>query len=122
MLQFKKKGHKIGGHSINHDVLSLLPTEKLRHDFQQCGTQFNKLFNCGVYAYPFGHKRDVSVECVGECVASGFSAAVMNEYVADETLYTLSRLNISRYTSRYEIEAELFGFKQSLRNIRQWKK
>ena len=122
VLQFKKNGHKIGGHSVNHDILSLFPPEKLKEDFQQCETQINKLFNCSLYAYPFGHQRDVSAECVSECAASGFSAAVMNEYVTEETPYTLSRINISRYTSRYEIEAELSGFKQWLRNIIRWKK
>lgn len=122
IMQIKRKGHKIGGHSINHDVLSLLQEEKLKHDFQQCSAQINKLYNCGLYAYPYGHKRDVSIECVKECGASGFSAAVMNEYVPYETPYTLSRMKISHYTSIYEIDAELSGFKQWLRNILRWKK
>ena len=122
IMQIKRKGHKIGGHSINHDVLSLLQAEKLKHDFQQCSAQINKLYNCSLYAYPYGHKRDVSIECVKECGASGFSAAVMNEYVPYETPYTLSRMKISHYTSIYEIDAELSGFKQWLRNIRRWKK
>ncbi|MDE6237997.1 MAG: polysaccharide deacetylase family protein [Muribaculaceae bacterium] len=120
--QLKRNGHKIGAHSINHEVLSLLPSEKLKQDFQYCGAQINKLFNCSLYAYPFGHKRHVSIECVKECASSGFSAAVMNEYVPDETPYTISRMNIIRYTSRYEIDAELSGFKQWLRNILRWKK
>ena len=122
ITQIKQNGHKIGGHSINHDVLSLLQTEKLKHDFQRCSTQINKLFNCDLYAYPFGHKRHVSIECIKECAGSGFSAAVMNEYVPNETQYTLSRIKISHYTSIYEIDAELSGFKQWLRNIRRWKK
>ncbi|MBD5291696.1 MAG: polysaccharide deacetylase family protein [Bacteroides sp.] len=122
IMQIKRKGHKIGGHSINHDVLSLLQEEKLKHDFQQCSAQINKLYNCSLYAYPYGHKRDVSIECVKECGASGFSAAVMNEYVPYETPYTLSRMKISHYTSIYEIDAELSGFKQWLRNILRWKK
>lgn len=122
IMQIKRKGHKIGGHSINHDVLSLLQAEKLKHDFQQCSAQINKLYNCSLYAYPYGHKRDVSIECVKECGASGFSAAVMNEYVPYETPYTLSRMKISHYTSIYEIDAELSGFKQWLRNILRWKK
>ena len=122
IMQIKRKGHKIGGHSINHDVLSLLQEEKLKHDFQQCSAQINKLYNCSLYAYPYGHKRDVSIECVKECGASGFSAAVMNEYIPYETPYTLSRMKISHYTSIYEIDAELSGFKQWLRNILRWKK
>ncbi|MDE6230613.1 MAG: polysaccharide deacetylase family protein [Muribaculaceae bacterium] len=122
IIQIKQKGHKIGGHSINHDILSLLQPEKLKHDFQQCSAQINKLFNCGVYAYPYGHTRDVSIECVKECAASGFSAAVMNEYVPNETRHTLSRMKIGHYTSKYEIDAELSGFKQWLRNILRWKK
>lgn len=122
VTQLKKKGHKIGGHSVNHDVLSLLPAEKLKDDFKQCGAQINKLFNCSLYAYPFGHQRDVSAECIRECAAAGFTAAVMNEYVPEETAYTLSRMNISRYTSGYEIEAELSGFKQWLRHFRRLEK
>ena len=122
ITQLKHKGHKIGAHSINHDILSFLPSEKLKHDFQHCSAQINKLFNCSLYAYPFGHKRQVSIKCVKECAASRFTAAVMNEYVPNETPYTLSRMNISRYTSRYEIDAELSGFKQLLRNILRWKK
>lgn len=118
----KQYGHKIGGHSVNHDILSLLEENELADDFNDCSLQIGRLFNTSLYAYPFGHKRDVNMKCIEICSQSGFSSAVMNEFVCEETRYTMSRINISRYRSRYEVEAELSGFKQWLRNLLKWEK
>lgn len=120
--RLKQKGHKIGGHSVRHDILSQLDSETLEADFNTCTEQIGRLFNCDVYAYPFGHPRDVNSQCIAAASRSGFKVAVMNEYIPNQTAYKMSRINISHYTSRYEIEAELSGFKQWLRNLLKWKR
>ena len=113
-------GHKIGGHSVRHDILSLLKPNELKADFNQCSSKVGEIFNCDVYAYPFGHYRDVSENCMTECERSGFKYAVMNEWVDGHNDYKLSRINISGYTSRYEVEAALSGFTQWLKNKIAW--
>lgn len=118
----KENGHKIGGHSIRHDILSLLSEQVLEDDFEQCSSAVNKLINCKVYAYPFGHPRDISPLCIKYCAKSPFEKAFMNEYIQAPTDYTLSRINISHFRSRYEVEAEMSGLKQWLRNILKWRK
>lgn len=113
----KEKGHKIGGHSVNHDILSLLDEDGLRNDFSVCAAQIGILFNSGLYAYPYGHKRDVSQSVIRACRDSAFAYAFVNEYNPDATDYSLSRLNISHYTSRYEIEASLSGLIRAVKNL-----
>lgn len=105
----KNKGHKIGGHSTKHDILSLLSDEALKNDFDECASQIGKLYNSDIYAYPYGHSRDVSSKVVAQCEVSAFRYAVMNEYIYDSSDYLLSRINISHYESRYEIEAAMSG-------------
>lgn len=111
----KRKGHKIGGHSVRHDVLSLLTPEELEEDFRICSEDFGKLYNCDYYAYPYGHPRDVTENVVEVCRLSTFNYAVMNEYVNAPDDYKLSRINISRYKSRYEVEAALSGLTRWLK-------
>lgn len=113
----KNKGHKFGGHSINHDVLSLLNDKSLFKDFDECSQQIGMLFNTSLYAYPYGHKRDVTPNVIQACKMSSFTHAVLNEYNSKASDYSLSRQNISQYNSRYEIEASLSGLTQAIKKI-----
>ncbi|MBD5585135.1 MAG: polysaccharide deacetylase family protein [Clostridia bacterium] len=122
-LQFLKTtggGHLIGGHSVRHDILSQLDREQLDEDFNACSAQTGTLFNCRVYAYPFGHKRDVSPTVIEACRNSAFEYAVLNEYSPAADAFALSRLNISQYATRFEVEAALSGFTQWLKNLIKW--
>lgn len=118
----KTKGFKIGGHSVRHDILSMLSEAELKQDFNECSKQIGILFNTNLYAYPFGHFRDVNKKVVDACKTSDFSLAVLNEYNTVVNRYMLSRLNISHYHFRYEIEAALSGFMQWTKNIVRWRK
>lgn len=113
-------GHLIGGHSIAHDILSLLDWKRLDNDFEACSAEIGNIFNCPVYAYPFGHRRDVSSAAIEACKNSAFEHAVMNEYSPNADSFTLSRINISQYTTRFEIEAALSGFTQWLKDTIRW--
>lgn len=113
----KNSGHMFGGHSINHDVLSLLDDKTLYKDFEVCSQQIGKLFNTSLYAYPYGHKRDVTRNVIQACRMSSFTHAVLNEYNSKATNYSLSRQNISHYDSCYEIEASLSGLIQAVKTL-----
>lgn len=115
LLVLKQKGHKIGGHSVRHDILSMLDGRELRSDFKACSERVGSLYNTDLYAYPYGHKRDVTPRVIKECTQSTFAFAVMNEYNAEASEYSLSRMNIGHYHSRFEIEASLSGFTQWLK-------
>lgn len=115
LLVLKQKGHKIGGHSVRHDILSMLNERELRLDFKACSERVGHLYNTDLFAYPYGHKRDVTPRVIKECAQSAFAFAVMNEYNAEASEYSLSRMNISHYHSRFEIEASLSGFTQWLK-------
>lgn len=118
-LQFLKTtggGHLIGGHSVHHDILSCLNPKELDEDFNACSEKIGPLFNCRVYAYPFGHKHDVSPAVIEACRNSAFEYAVLNEYSPAADAFALSRLNISQYATRSEVEAALSGFTQWLKS------
>lgn len=117
ILELKRKGHKIGGHSVKHDILSMLDEQELLEDFKECSEYMKSMFNTNLYAYPFGHRRDVTAGVIKECSQSVFTLAVMNEYNSEASDFSLSRMNISHYNSRFEIEASLSGFTQWLKNV-----
>ena len=118
----KERGYQFGAHSIGHDILSCLPPDKLEIDFRECESHIGKLFNTDVYAYPFGHKRDVNDNVYAISKQSMFANAVMNENVESPSKEKLSRINISHYASKYEIEAALSGLAQWLKDKLKWKK
>lgn len=107
----KDRGFKIGGHSMDHDILSVLSSDELSDDFQIVSNYIGSLYNIDLYAYPYGHPKQVSRKVIQECRRSGFTHAVMNEeYIENMTEYTLPRMSINSLTDRYEIEAKLSGF------------
>ena len=116
----KQKGHKIGGHSVAHDILSQFNVQQLQNDFGECSQQIGHLLNTDLYAYPFGHKRDVNAAVIQACSESLFQYAVLNEYNSNPSDFSLSRLNISHYDSRYEVEAALSGLTQAIKNNCKW--
>lgn len=115
LMEMKEEGHKIGPHSLKHDILSCLSIDELKTDFSK--TMNCADYNTKVYAYPFGHNCDVSQDAIRICEEVGFDKAVMNEFVKKETSFTLSRINISHYDSRFEIEAALSGFTQWMKKL-----
>lgn len=117
----KERGHKFGGHSSHHDILSLLDRDELRDDFIRSSDLVTRdVVNTAIYAYPFGHFRDVSPEVIAECEKSMYTHAFMNEDVKSPTPYTRPRLNLGNSFNRYELEARLSGYHQFLKNIYIW--
>lgn len=109
--KLQHRGFKIGGHSIDHDILSMLSLCDLKHDFETVSQQVNNLYNIDLYAYPYGHSKQVSQDVIQACQESNFTHAVMNEeYVVNATEYTLPRISINNLSNRYQIEARLSGF------------
>lgn len=115
--RLKDAGHKFGGHSVSHDILSCLTEDELHRDFQICSSGMNTLYNSDIYAYPFGHQRDVNEATYRMLEKSAFNYGVMNESVKDEKNYCLSRINISHYDNKYEIDAALSGLTFWLKSI-----
>ena len=113
----KLKGHKIGAHSRKHDILSKLPPNELEDDFRSCYALVHTTYNTDIYAYPYGHPRDVSEQVVGACRKSGFSKAFINETNTSPTDFTIGRLNVGLSENKYEIEARLSGFTEWLKTI-----
>lgn len=116
----KEDGFKFGGHSVRHDILSCLTEEELRKDFEQCTKYIGTLFNTDVYAYPFGHKRDVNQSVIRCAEDSFFKYAVMNEYLDNPSSSKMSRINISHYDNKFEVEAALSGFIPFVKKITGW--
>lgn len=114
----KERGHKFGGHSSRHDILSLLDSDELKEDFDRSSNLvIQNMINSLNYAYPFGHLRDVSPGVIKECEKSVYNNAFMNEHVKSPTPYTRSRLNLGNSFNQYELEARLSGLHQFLKNI-----
>lgn len=116
----KEEGFLFGGHSVQHDILSCLSDEEIMEDFEKCEKEIGKLYNCSLYAYPFGHRRDVSPKVVEAMHESAFTCAMMNEMVMCESAEQMSRINISHYDNKYEVEACLSGLTQALKKVLQW--
>lgn len=115
--RLKALGHYIGGHSVNHDVLSKLSQDQLSLDFRICSDHIGNIYNTDIYAYPFGHKKEVSQMVISSCIKSKFRKALMNDNIITNNDYKIPRMNISKYQNRYELEAAMSGL---ITLIKQW--
>lgn len=114
--QIKKMGHKIGCHSYNHDILSLLNDEQLENDFSMCSSYSIK-YNSNLYSYPFGGKEEVSPAIITKCKKYGYSAAFLNYEPENSDNYSLGRISLGNLKDKYFIEAKLSGFERYLKNL-----
>ncbi len=118
ILVLQKRGHKFGGHSVSHDILSLLDDKELKNDFRQTSILLSQhIINEPIYAYPYGHPRDVTSVVIKVCENSIYHYAFMNEHVEFPTSYTRSRLNLGNGYNKYELDAKLSGFHQFLKKL-----
>ena len=106
----KNRGHVIGGHSSKHDILSKLSKTELISDFNACQNLIGSLYNSDIFAYPFGHPRDLSADVIETCANSKFNYAVINDSFSAEDKYQIPRINIAWYNNKYEIHAHLSGY------------
>lgn len=67
-------GIEIGGHSIRHDDLTLLPRDRALLDMRHCRAALEDVIDqpVEVFAYPFGR---ATAETMSACEAAGFRAA-----------------------------------------------
>lgn len=118
----QKRGHFIGAHSVQHDIMSLLCHEELEKDIKICENGLGKYYNTRVFTYPFGHYKQVNKTVVNAVAKSQFNNAFMNDEISHPTDYTLPRRCISGYENKYEIEANLSGFTTMIKKILRWKR
>jgi hypothetical protein len=115
------KGHRIGCHSYEHDVLSHLSRAALESDFARCESEMDRVFNCDFYCYPFGGPIEVTEREQAMCRMSKFRRAFMNVQSTPSSLapdeYALPRLSLPNTTNRYVIEAKLSGFEHALKQV-----
>lgn len=115
LTEMKKAGHKIGAHSVDHDILSLLPLETLMDDFRQC--KQNSLYNTLIYAYPFGGKEEVNHQVIECCKNSGFINALMNCETVNLGEYSVPRISLGHEENLYRLDAILCGLESTLKRI-----
>lgn len=118
----QNRGHFIGAHSVQHDIMSLLSQEEIEKDIRTCENGLGKYYNTKVFTYPFGHYKQVNGTVVDAVAKSKFNNAFMNDEIMHSTDYTLPRRCISGYCSKYEIEANLSGFSIMIKKILRWNK
>lgn len=104
--KLKKKGHFIGFHSSNHDLLNLLPENTLRKQLEEVKT--NTHYNTMAFAIPFGTDDTFDENVISILLQKGFSPLFLNQQEAEgENVY--GRMNLPDTGNRYEIHAHLSG-------------
>lgn len=113
----KSMGHRIGCHSFQHDILSLLNSEQLESDFSRCSLHAD-IFNSNYYSYPFGGVHEVSPLAINICERYGYFAAFINyEAGSNNSVYAIGRDSLGNLTDKYFIEARLSGFERFLKSL-----
>lgn len=115
-------GHKIGGHSRAHDILSRLSATELDADFHDCAAARGTLYNTDVYAYPFGGVEHLDERVIAACRRCGFSAAFIYLPTIEGTpfapgAFTIPRQTLPNAASRFAIEAKLSGAEAWLKRL-----
>ena len=86
LKKMKAKGHKIGAHSSDHNILSKLSKEELEKDIKKCKELLDKgIYNTNTFCYPFGGTKDVSQKVKEEVKINKFENALSftNEQIKD---------------------------------------
>jgi peptidoglycan/xylan/chitin deacetylase (PgdA/CDA1 family) len=117
-----RAGHRIGAHSLRHDILSRLSPAELEKDFAACAAQLGVLYTTPVYAYPFGGIEHLGERVIDGCARAGFAAAFIYLPTLDATgmspgPFTMPRLTLPNTASRFVIEAKLSGAEAMLRDL-----
>lgn len=119
--ELARTGHRIGCHSYRHDILSRISDTALSDDFSKCENAIGEIFNCDLYAYPFGGLSEVTERERAACRGSRFRRAFL--YVARvespniDVDYAIPRLTLPNTANRPLIEARLSGFESFLREV-----
>lgn len=116
IIELKSMGHRIGCHSFQHDVLSLLSSEQLDSDFLRCAL-YSNIFDSNLYSYPFGGKSEVSPSVISMCKKYGYSAAFTNCEGDSDDVFAIGRASLGNVTDKYCIEARLSGFEGFLKGV-----
>lgn len=113
----KQYGHKIGCHSIYHDILSCLTEEELQNEMQQCGTYLGTLYNTSVYSYPFGGEGEVSKQVIHSLQKQKFICAFVNisKPHYPYNTFALPRFSLPNTSNIYELDAKLSGLEYFLK-------
>jgi peptidoglycan/xylan/chitin deacetylase (PgdA/CDA1 family) len=114
-------GHRIGAHSLRHDILSRLDDETLEMDFAACAASVGPVYTTRVYAYPFGGVEHLDARVLAGCERAGFSAAFIYLPSLHGTgmrpgPFTIPRITLPNTGSRFAIEAKLSGAEAMIRN------
>ncbi|WP_457598117.1 polysaccharide deacetylase family protein [Hydrogenimonas sp.] len=126
--EMKAYGHKIGCHSVYHDILACLDDEQLKNDTELSETYLDKLYNTKIYSYPFGGEKEVSQKVIEKIAQSKFSYAVLNISKPDYPYgrYALPRFALPNSDNRYILDAKLSGleyfikYRKLLPNIKEY--
>lgn len=96
--EMQSENMHIGGHSHNHEALSLLPGEDLKNDFQNCFSLLsNNMHLTDIpFSYPFGKAEHFSEQVIEGLVESGFTSAYTN-------IQGRNKLPIESHNSRYRM-------------------
>lgn len=73
--EMKRRGHKIGAHSLRHKRLSRLNKQELKEDIKRCSKMIGKIYNTEVFCYPYGSEEDINTEVIKEIKENGFTSA-----------------------------------------------
>ena len=120
LFKMKNYGHKIGCHSIHHDILSKLGYADLESDIKESEYYLDSLFNTNIYSYPFGGVNEVSKKVIQQLKKSKFSNAMVNisEPLFPYNKYAIPRISLPNSSDKYLIDAKLSGFEYFLKYLK----
>ncbi|MFT5152418.1 MAG: hypothetical protein ACI841_002416, partial [Planctomycetota bacterium] len=113
--EIEGKGIELGGHTVNHHVLSTLPAEQAEREIHQAREELTAAIGASSgqsFAYPFGRHWDYNEASCGAVTSAGFQSAVTthsgcNERQTDRT--RLRRWMIDEETPVSHLVAEACG-------------
>jgi len=125
LSRMKESGHKIGAHSVSHNVLSKISLAELREDFKKTADALGSVYNTKVFAYPFGGRDETSNQVFECCREFGFSHGLLNVFEDvpefEDVNYVVPRIALPNTSDRYLINARLSGLEQFIKGLLGWK-
>ena len=123
ILELKRSGVELGGHTEGHEVLATLSPEQAYHQVQTGRNSMLALLGPELsltFAYPFGRRWDFDESTKHAVIAAGYSVAVSTHpgvYHGTEDVMALGRTMLTEDLPIYQIMMEACGAYQWLRRF-----
>ena len=109
LRQMVAEGADVGGHTVDHPILSRIGTDEVMREIANCKATLEQQLNMNItlFAYPNGTRDDFNADCIDAVARSGYELAVT----------TIPGINSGDSSSNLELRRIVINGNHSIRRV-----